>query len=309
MIAEFEVDFAWFLQAVMYERAFKVTTTYPFPCMIFALCRTAGVPIWHIDQLKTPQGTVDVGLIRDEANELAPRRGPRPELPPLADDLADTVAQARAATQASTDTTPVESIPGSSPAPSSSRTAPLPLLVPLARVQKLEAQMATLLHHIQPWMQKSITESEERLERKMQQFTERKIAEVNQRLDAFELRVLARLAPPVDVSDLQAAVDSLRADIDTILEARVPDSEAPSVEPAEDTVLAALFITEIPPPPPRESAKRRRGRVEDEARARKKEHREMEAARRALLAEAEAYQIRASQIAAGASSSRTVETA
>ena len=51
--------------------------------------------------------------------------------------------------------------------------------------------MATLLHHIQPWMQRSITESEERLERKMMQFTERKIAEVNQRLDAFELRVLA----------------------------------------------------------------------------------------------------------------------
>ena len=51
--------------------------------------------------------------------------------------------------------------------------------------------MATLLHHIQPWMQKSITESEERLERKMVQYTERKIAEVHQRLDAFELRVLA----------------------------------------------------------------------------------------------------------------------
>ena len=185
MIAGFEVDFAWLVQAVMHERAFKVTTTYPFPCMIFALCRTAGVPIWHIDQLKTPQGTVDIVLIRDEANELAPRRGPRPELPPLADDLADTVAQARAATQASTDTTPVESILGSSPAPSSSRTAPLPLLAPLARVQKLEAQMATLLDHIQPWMQKSITESEARMERKMQW----KIAEVHQRLDAFELRV------------------------------------------------------------------------------------------------------------------------
>ena len=109
------------------------------------------------------------------------------------------VAQARTATQASTDTTPVESIPGSSTTPSSSRTTPLPTLVPLERVQKLEAQMATLLHHIQPWMQKSITESEERLERKMVQFTERKIAEVNQRLDAFELRVLVRPVPPVDV--------------------------------------------------------------------------------------------------------------
>ena len=161
--------------------------------------------------------------------------------------------------------------------------------------------MATLLHHIQPWMQKSITESEARMERKMQ----RKIAEVHQCLDAFELRVLARPAPPVDVATLQAAVDSLRADIDTILEARVPEP----VEPVEDTVLAALFATsEIPPPSPRESAKRRRGRSEDEARPRKKERREMEAAMRASLAEAEAHQIRASQIAAGASSSRTVET-
>ena len=87
--------------------------------------------------------------------------------------------------------------------------------------------MATLLRHIQPWMQKSITESEARLERNMQQFTEWKIAEVNQRLDAFELRVLACPAPPVDVSTLQAAVDSLRADIDTILEARVPEPVEP----------------------------------------------------------------------------------
>ena len=72
---------------------------------------------------------------------------------------------------------------------------------------------------------------------------QRKIAEVNQRLDAFELRVLARPAPPVDVSTLQAAVDSLRADIDTIIEARVSEP----VEPVEDTVLAALFATsELP---------------------------------------------------------------
>ena len=135
MIGGFEVDYAWLLQAVMHERDFKVTTTYPFPCIIFSLCRSADVSIWHVDQLNTPLVTVDVGLIRDEANELAPRRGPRPELPPLADDLADTVAQARTVTQvASTDTTPVESIPGSSTAPRSSRTAPLPALVPLARV-------------------------------------------------------------------------------------------------------------------------------------------------------------------------------
>ena len=72
--------------------------------------------------------------------------------------------------------------------------------------------------------------------------------------------MLARPTPPVDVSTLQAVVDNLRADIDMILKDRVPKSEAPSVEPAEDTVMAALFATlEIPQPPHREHAKRHRG--------------------------------------------------
>ena len=49
------------------------------------------------------------------------------------------------------------------------------------------------------------------------------------------------------------------ADIDMIIEARVPESEAPSIEIAEDTVMAALFTTSnIPQPPLREHAKRRR---------------------------------------------------
>ena len=61
------------------------------------------------------------------------------------------------------------------------------------------------------------------------------------------------------MSTLQAAVESLRADIDMSLEARVPEYEALSAEPTEDTLMAALFATfEIPPPPPREHAKRRK---------------------------------------------------
>ena len=54
----------------------------------------------------------------------------------------------------------------------------------------------------------------------MVQHTEQKIAEVHQRLDAFELRVLAHPAPPMDVLTLQAAVDSICTDIDLILESR-----------------------------------------------------------------------------------------
>ena len=78
--------------------------------------------------------------------------------------------------------------------------------------------------------------------------------------------MLARPAPPVDVSTLKAAVDSLRAVIDTILKARVPESETPSVKPAKDTVMAALFTAlKIPPPPSREHSQRLRGRAEAEA--------------------------------------------
>ena len=76
LIAGFEVDFAWLLFAFMHQRDFKVITTDLFPCMIFSLCMSAGLTIWHIDQLETPLGSVDIGLIRDKANELAPRRGP-----------------------------------------------------------------------------------------------------------------------------------------------------------------------------------------------------------------------------------------
>ena len=101
-------------------------------------------------------------------------------------------------------------------------------------------------------MQRSIVEAEERIERKMAQHTEQQIMEVHQYLDEFELWVLARPSPTVDLTILQVAVENMRADLDTILEARVPQSEAPFVDPAEDTVLAALFSTTVVPPPPHE---------------------------------------------------------
>ena len=200
MIVGFKVNSASLLQVVIDERAFKVTTTYSFPFMIFFLCRSVGVPIWRVYQLKTPLGTVDIGLIRDKTNVSDPHIGPHLVLPPLGHNLANMVTQACTATQeASTDSTPVESIPCSSTAPNSSHSAPFLALVVLARVQKLEAQMDTLLHHIQPWMQSSIVEAAERLERRMVQHTERKIDGVHQHLDAFELRVSARPSLQVDL--------------------------------------------------------------------------------------------------------------
>ena len=69
-------------------------------------------------------------------------------------------------------------------------------------------------------------------------------------MDAFELRVLAQPAPTVDMKTLHAAVESIRTDLDNILDDRMPEYEAPSAEPAEDMVLDALFSTTVVPPPP-----------------------------------------------------------
>uniref|UniRef100_M1D9C2 Integrase core domain containing protein n=1 Tax=Solanum tuberosum TaxID=4113 RepID=M1D9C2_SOLTU len=207
MVAGVEIDFARMLLTEIYERAFKTSTIYPFPCLIFQLCRDSGVPIWHCDRLVHPTGALDRGLIRDEVNVVAPRREPQVEVPPLGADPADTVGQAQGGDPSipdHTDTVPASSSQAASMFPRSSRSIPQlgATIVPLAKLQKLEAQMATLLHHFQPWMQKSIAESEARMERRMEGMMDRKVQAVNKRLDAFELRILERSAPTIDLSAL-----------------------------------------------------------------------------------------------------------
>lgn len=85
--------------------------------------------------------------------------------------------------------------------------------------------MATLLHHIHPWMQKSITE-EERIEKRVTKLVEQQLQAVHKHLDAFELRGLARPAPTADLSSIVTEMVILRPDVDAILEMRGtnPDS-------------------------------------------------------------------------------------
>uniref|UniRef100_M1DFC4 Integrase core domain containing protein n=1 Tax=Solanum tuberosum TaxID=4113 RepID=M1DFC4_SOLTU len=194
---------------------------------------------------------LDIGLIHDEANVAAPRREPQVEVPPLGANLADTVGQAQGgdpSIPAHTDTVPAYSSQAASMAPSSSRSTPQlgATIVPLARVQKLEAQMATLLHHIQLWMQKSIAEFEARMERRMEGMMDRK-----------------------------ADLASLRTDVDAIL-------AAPSVEPqvaptalADDTVLDALFsgTAEEGLAPKHAKGKRHHSHRTEEEKAQKRQHR------------------------------------
>uniref|UniRef100_M1DA23 Integrase core domain containing protein n=1 Tax=Solanum tuberosum TaxID=4113 RepID=M1DA23_SOLTU len=246
LVAGVEIDFARMLLAKIHERAFKTSTTYPFPCLIFQLCRDSGVLIWHCDRLIHPTGTLDIGLIRDEANVEAPRREPQVEVLPLGADLADTAGQAQGSDPIIldyTDTISASSSQAASGAPSSSRSTP-PLgatVVQLARVQNLEAQMATLLHQIQPWMQKSIAESEARMEQRMEGMMDRKI-------QASELA-------------------SLRINVDAILATPTVEAHIAPTTLADDTVLDALFngIAEEGPEPTHTKGKRHRSsRTEEE---------------------------------------------
>ena len=127
LVVGLEIDYAKLLTSVIRERAFKTATTYPLTCFVFQLCRDDRVPIHHYDVLRTRTRTVDIGLIRDEANVAAPRRGPRVELKPLSENLADTVELDQGvypSTSEPTETTPAESDHGTKRAPTSSRSTP-----------------------------------------------------------------------------------------------------------------------------------------------------------------------------------------
>ena len=100
MISGFNVYFWCLLQAVMHERDFKDTTTYPLWWMFFSLCRLEGVGVWHVDVLKNPPDIVDIGLIRDETNELANQRRPRPNVYRLWKNIVATLEQSQAANPA-----------------------------------------------------------------------------------------------------------------------------------------------------------------------------------------------------------------
>uniref|UniRef100_M1DCE8 Integrase core domain containing protein n=1 Tax=Solanum tuberosum TaxID=4113 RepID=M1DCE8_SOLTU len=149
----------------------------------------------------------------------------------------------------------------------------------MARVQKLEAQMATLLHHIQLWMQKLIAESEARMERRLEGMMDRK----------------------ADLATLQTDVDAILA--------------APSVEPqvaptalADDIVLDALFsgTAEEGLAPTHAKGKWHRSHRIEEEKSQKRQRRQEKEARRASIVDEELCQQRVRERVTGASSSAPV---
>uniref|UniRef100_M1DTV5 Integrase core domain containing protein n=1 Tax=Solanum tuberosum TaxID=4113 RepID=M1DTV5_SOLTU len=178
----------------------------------------------------------------------------------------------------------------------------------MARIQNLEARMATLLHHIQPWMQKSIVESEARMERKMEGMMDRKVQAVNKHLDAFELRVLERSALGIDLSALQANFASLRTDIDALIAAPSVETQAAPTALADDIVLEALFSRTAEEGPAQTHAKGKRYRPHhtEEEKAQKRQRRQEKEARWASIEDEELRQRRVRERAADASSSAPV---
>lgn len=110
------------------------------------------------------------------------------------------------------------------------------------------AQMATLLHHIPPWMTKSIFQAEYRTKIWVSKQDEHRIQGVHKFLDAFVLLVLAQPSPTTDLIDIWIELDSQRADFDSILEMRDIAPETPPSELADDSVLNALFNVHAEPP-------------------------------------------------------------
>lgn len=207
LVAGLKIDFARMMLAEIHERAFKTSTTYPFPCLIFQMCRDAGVKIWHYDTIFKHTWTMDIGLIKDEANLGAPRRGSWIKVPLLGENLADTVELDQEADPSSpdhTDPTTSSYLHATNNAPNSSRsTPPIVSVIPLARVQNLEVQMTTLLHHIKTWMQNFIVEAEDPIEKRMAKQMEQQIQAVHKRLGSFELPVLAQPALTIDLTAIK----------------------------------------------------------------------------------------------------------
>lgn len=102
--------------------------------------------------------------------------------------------------------------------------------------------MDALMYHMHPWKQKSIAKAEDLIKKRVAQQTEKNISMVHKCVNAFELRVLSRPTPTIDLTALQEDVQNLWADGDSILEMRGNESKIAPFKLTENTVFVALFV-------------------------------------------------------------------
>uniref|UniRef100_M1DZ41 Integrase core domain containing protein n=1 Tax=Solanum tuberosum TaxID=4113 RepID=M1DZ41_SOLTU len=146
------------------------------------------------------------------------------------------------------------------------------------------------------------------MEKRMEIMMDQKVQAVHKRLDAFKLRVLARLAPVTNFSSIRTKLDSLWADIDCIPVAPTNEPESRPTALADDIVLDALFREDTyeQPEPTRARGKRHHSSensdTTEEARVKKRERQRTEQARKAYIIDEELRQQKVLESARGASS-------
>uniref|UniRef100_M1DGQ6 Integrase core domain containing protein n=1 Tax=Solanum tuberosum TaxID=4113 RepID=M1DGQ6_SOLTU len=138
----------------------------------------------------------------------------------------------------------------------------------------------------------------------MEGMMDRKIQAINKRLDSFELGVLERPTPTIDLSSFEAELATLRADVDAILATPTIEPQAAPTAFADDTVLDALFsgTAEAGPEPTHTKGKRHRSSRTEEEKAQKRQRRQEKEARKASILDEDLHQQRVRESIAGASS-------
>uniref|UniRef100_M1DXW5 Integrase core domain containing protein n=1 Tax=Solanum tuberosum TaxID=4113 RepID=M1DXW5_SOLTU len=142
----------------------------------------------------------------------------------------------------------------------------------------------------------------------MEGMMDRKVQAVNKRLDAFEVRVLERSAPAIDLSALQDELASLRTDVDAILSTHTVEPQAAPTALVDDTVLDALFsgTAEEGLEPTHAKCKRHCSSRTEEEKAHKIQRRQEKEARKISILDEKLRQRRVHESAAWASSSALV---
>ncbi|WMV32672.1 hypothetical protein MTR67_026057, partial [Solanum verrucosum] len=104
------------------------------------------------------------------------------------------------------------------------------------------------VEHVRPWIQHATEESEAWIEQWVEHMMDKKVHAVHTHLDAFELKVLERSSPIVDVTTLQKEIESLHKYVTKLLAPPETEPESAPTEQVDDTVLSTLFEDGMSPP-------------------------------------------------------------
>ncbi|KAK4737437.1 hypothetical protein R3W88_001134 [Solanum pinnatisectum] len=140
----------------------------------------------------------------------------------------------------------------------------------------------------------------------MEHRMDQKVQAIHSRMDAFELRVLERPAPTVEVSTLKKELEGLHANIVVLLAPPETEPEYAPTTPGDDVMMSALFGDNMLPPDSSPIAGKRpcSGCTSDDVKAprlRKRERQQTKVAQRASIIDEELRHQRANEVGVGTS--------